>query len=469
MKKLIPIFFLLFSLTTISNTKEKPNFIVLLADDVSAASLGCYGSENKGTSPNIDKLASVGVMFTNMFVSEAICAPARAELYTGLQPVRNGCYRNHMTTKKGTKSVVHYLSDLGYRVGLSGKRHFSPKSVYPFEFIEGFPKDCNSRYESSEDWNDVEKFITRDKDQPFCLFLCSIHAHSPWDAGDSKPWDINEVVLPPHFVDTKETRHQFREYLAEVKLFDDQVGKTMEMMKRLKLDKNTVLIVLDENGAGMVGGKWTNYDWGVRSACVMKWPKQYNAKIKTNGIAQYCDILPTMIDAAGGRIPEYLDGKSLLKLIKGEEPEHREYAFFVYNNLPAGPSYPIRAVTDGKYKLVWNLQHQTLFGSRTINGFDFGHSDKMLDRPERFIYLSWLERAKTNEQAQIMVDRHRKRPEFELYNLNNDPWELNNLAQEEAYKPQMDKLKFAMEEWMNNQGDKGLELDLDSSPGKADH
>ncbi len=447
-------------LNSYGTENNQPNFIILIGDDISANSIGCYGAANKGVTPNIDNLAEKGVVFTNMFVSEAMCAPTRAELYTGLQPVRNGCYQNHKATFSGTKSVVHYMSELGYRIGLTGKTHFSPKSVYPFEKLEGFPTNCNSRYQSTEDWAEVEEFITREKGQPFCLFLCSIHAHSPWDAGESKHWDEDEIVLPPHFVDTKETRLQFREYLAEVNLFDKQVGKTIAMMKRLKVDENTVFIILDENGAGMPGGKWTSYDWGVRSACVMKWPDKFNANLKTNVLAQYCDILPTMIDAGGGKVPENLDGKSLLNVITNKKWEHREYAFFVHNNVPAGPAFPIRGITDGKYKLIWNLTPDSVFALRTINGFEVGYDDKMLDRPERFIYLSWLEKAKNDKYAAEMVKRYKNRPEFELYDLDNDAWELHNLIGKDEFNSDFDRLYLALKDWMKNQGDKRSKMDV---------
>jgi uncharacterized sulfatase len=445
-----------------STDLKQPNFIVLLGDDISAKSLGCYGSPNKGTSPHIDKLAEEGILFTNMLVSEAICAPTRAELYTGLQPLRNGCYVNHHATHTGTKSVVHYLSELGYRVGLSGKQHFKPESVYPFEIIEGVPAGGNDRNIEMGDWSKIESFIQRNKKQPFCLFLCSVHAHSPWDSGDPSPWKINDLVLPPNLVDTRETRMHFREYLAEVKLFDAQVGRVQEMMKRLQIDEHTVFIVLDENGTGMPGGKWSNYDWGVRSACVMKWPDEFNVKPqKTAAISQYCDIVPTLIDAAGGKAPSDIDGRSLMPVIKGEEQEHREYAYFTYNSGPVGPAYPIRAVTDGRYKLIHNLLPDTLFGAWTINGFEFGREDPMFDRPDRFIYLSWLAKAKNDASAQQLVTRFRKRPEFQLYDLNSDPWELNNIAENENMQEIKERLRNVLDRWRKMQGDKGIRAEYE--------
>ncbi|MFC7338754.1 sulfatase [Haloferula chungangensis] len=446
---------MMLSTLVVSRAAAPPNFLILLADDISATSLGCYGSDNPHTTPNIDTLADEGIRFTNMFVSEAICGPARAELYTGLQPYRNGCMQNHQATKKGTLSVVQRLEKLGYRVGLTGKTHIKPKSVYPFEMVKGFPTNCNARETPGENWGGVEGFMTRDSEQPFCLFICSIHAHAPWDSGDSSRWELDELKLPPHFADTPESRHFFREYLAEIRLFDDQVGRAGALLKKHGLDENTVLIVLDENGAGMPGGKWTNFDWGVRSACLIKWPGVKG--FVTDAVAQYCDILPTLIDAAGGKVPTDLDGRSLLPLIKSETEAHRDMAFFTYNSGPEGPPFVSRAVTDGRFKLMWNLTPDNLFAVRTINGFDYGYEDtKMPDRHVRQLYQSWLKLAQTDAAAESAVRRFRKQPEFQLYDLSKDPWERENLASNPEYAATRDQLKNSISTWMRQQGDDGL-------------
>ena len=439
----------------VSGAAAPPNFLILLADDISATSLGCYGSDNPHTSPNIDKLADEGIRFSNMFVTEAICAPARAELYTGLHPHRNGCMQNHKATNKGTLSVVQHLEKLGYRVGLTGKTHIKPKSVYPFEMVKGFPTNCNARETPGEDWGGAEGFMTRDPEQPFCLLICSIHAHAPWDSGGSSRWELDELKLPPHFADTPETRHFFREYLAEIRLFDDQVGRARALLEKHGLDENTVLIVLDENGAGMPGGKWTNFDWGVRSACLIKWPGVEG--FVTDAVAQYCDLLPTLIDAAGGKVPIGLDGRSLLPLIKGETEAHRDLAFFTYNSGPEGPPFVSRAVTDGRFKLMWNLTPDNLFAVRTINGFDYGYEDtKMPDRHVRQIYQSWLKLAEIDTDAESAVQRFRKHSKFQLYDLSKDPWENENLAGNPEYAATLDQLKHSISTWMTQQGDDGL-------------
>ena len=151
-----------------------------------------------------------------------------------------------------------------------------------------------------------------------------------------------------------------------------------------------------------------------------------------------------------------MDGKSLLQLIKGETKTHREKAFFNYNNGPVGPRFSSRAVTDGRFKLMWNLTPDNLFAVRTINGFDFGYEDTMKDRHVRAMYRSWLEKAGDDSAAATAVQRFRKQPEFQLYELSQDPWERNNLAANPAYATQVRELKDSIQSWMQKQGDTGF-------------
>lgn len=440
---------LLLTVSCHAQQQDRPNFIILVGDDISADAIGCYGAENKGVTPNIDKLSSKGVKFNNMFVTNAICAPTRAELFTGKQPYRNGCTGNRKPTNADVKSVAHYLKDLGYRVALTGKRHYKPAAVYPFRYIEGFTEHVKVRGpELEEDWDALTDFIEEDKTKPFCLFICSVHAHAPWDAGNSDQWKMGDLTLPPHFVDNKVTRHFYREYLGEVNEFDRQVGKAAALIKEQALDENTVLMVLDENGAGMPLGKWSNYDWGVRSACIMQWPEKYQANFDTDIIAQYCDILPTLIDAAGGEVPDDMDGKSLMPVITKNKKKHREHAFFVYSQ----DGNESRGVFDGRYKLIWNLTHEKEFHVGGINGTE-KWKEHMLDRHVNFMFKSWVERAKTNEDAQEKVNHFLWRPEFELFDLDDDPKELNNLVENDAYQGKVKKLQDELIAWMQSQGD----------------
>ena len=127
--------------TVWSAEPEKPNFVFVIADDCTYRDIGCYGGQ--AHTPNIDRLAGEGMRFTDCFQAAPMCSPTRHNIYTGLYPVKSGAYPNHTFAKPGTKSVVHYLQPLGYRVALSGKRHINPPEVFPFEYLAAVGNNPN--------------------------------------------------------------------------------------------------------------------------------------------------------------------------------------------------------------------------------------------------------------------------------------------------------------------------------------
>ena len=161
---------------------DSPNIVVILADDLGSNELSCYGGENLIT-PHIDRIATEGMRFTNNYASCAMSVPLRASLYTGLYPAHHGSFQNHKASYPDIKSVTHYLSQTGYRVGRAGKQHTNPRSVFDFEEISGFETICTSRT-AEYTIDGIRKFITKDN-KPFCLFVCSIHPHAPLDMGKS--------------------------------------------------------------------------------------------------------------------------------------------------------------------------------------------------------------------------------------------------------------------------------------------
>lgn len=139
------------------------NYVIVLADDMGTVGMGCYGSPNPTATPNIDRLATEALLFTNMFVAASTCSPVRAELYTGLFPEKNGVNRNHHPAKPETRSVAHYLKKLGYRVGIAGKTHISPAPVYPFERIKGIEGQATASKVGPDDRTETKAFIGRDR------------------------------------------------------------------------------------------------------------------------------------------------------------------------------------------------------------------------------------------------------------------------------------------------------------------
>lgn len=428
-------------------TVEKPNIVVILADDLGTNELGCYGGTNLHT-PNIDSLAAQGLRLTNNYASATMSVPIRASLYTGLYPARHGSYQNHKATYSNIKSAPHYLSALGYRVGRTGKDHPSGQpGVYGFETIDGFTVNCVASKPAIATTAGIQSFIRRNDEEPFCLFVCSIHPHMPWDAGDASKFNPDVVTLPPNCVDNAKTRSEFCNYLAEIQLLDDEVGKVMNTLKETgKLD-NTLVIFLGEQGPQMPFGKWTCYRYGQHSAFIARYPDKIARNAVSNALVQYEDVLPTMIELAGGTPIEGLDGISCLDVLFGEKQEHREWVYGIHNNIPEGDPYPIRSIQDKRYKLIVNLTPE----ADHYNKFMMASGDNM--------WNSWLTTAQTNDYAKFLTDRFVKRPEIELYDLQEDEWELNNIADLPEHAGRIAVMRTELEKWMEQQGDRGVLMD----------
>lgn len=199
---------------------SRPNFVIIIGDDLTYRDLGCYGGQ--AHTPAIDRLAAEGLRFDRCFQAAPMCSPTRHCLYTGMYPVKTGAYPNHtFVSRPNTISVVQRLGAEGYRVALSGKRHINPKSVLPFEYLS-----------DPIDFAEVQKFITscRTEQKPFCLVLASHSPHAPWTEGDRSRYDATKLKLFPVWADTPETRDDYRNYLAEVTVFDGEVGRTVALL-----------------------------------------------------------------------------------------------------------------------------------------------------------------------------------------------------------------------------------------------
>lgn len=429
-------------------TGKQRNIVVFIADDLARNELGCYGGQNVKT-PNIDRFASEGVRFNRMFSSTTMCSPTRASIYTGLYPVKNGVYKNHGATRPETKSVVHYFKEAGFRVGLTGKTHFRPQSVYPFEKVTGFEPDC---VKPTADYttNGIVEFMKRNSQQPFCLFICSTHPHAPWTTGDPSKFDAAKLKLPPHFVDNPETREAFARYLAEIEMLDSQFGDVLNALKSSGKEDETLVMFCGEQGPQFPGGKWTSWDYGQKSAFIIKTPEDYLQGQVSEAIVQYEDVLPTLLTYSGEQVPEKLDGKSFLQVLRGKAKQHRQWAYGVHNNFPEGTPYPIRSIRDDQYKLIVNLTPEATYYEKHLMSLGKGN-----------YWNAWVRDAKINDTAEHWVNRYLTRPEIELYNTTIDPWELNNLASDEKMKPRIEKMKKELFGWMQEQGDTGKLLDVE--------
>ncbi len=448
--RLLPAFLLMVffcDTTAFAQSRKSPNIIIIMADDLDSRQLSCYGGQNLKTT-HIDQLAADGIKFNSIIASEAMCIPTRASLFTGLYPVRHGAYQNHKPVYNHLKSVVHYLNDLGYRVGLAGKDHMTtPNVVFPFDRVDGFEPNCVAATDEYS-LDSVRSYILRD--EPYCLFVMSINPHAPWTVGNPEEFDPDKLKLPAHWVDTELTRVKFCKYLAEVRRLDNQVGDIMNLLKKTGTEDNTIVIFLGEQGPQFPGGKWTLYDNGQKSSMIVRWPGKVTPGTETDAIVQYEDITPTLIDILGGTPIKGLDGYSFKAVLEGNGSKHRDVAYGIHNNIPEGPPYPIRSIRDHHYKLIWNLTPDSAYYIKYM----------LNTKNEDLPWTTWVEKAGRDDDARALAERIVRKPKIEFYNIQKDPDELQNLVGESEYQKLIGNYMDQLKAWMDIQGDQGAALDI---------
>lgn len=428
---------------------EKPNVLIIIADDCTFSDLPVNGGENAKT-PHLDNLARQGLTFDRAYLGMAMCAPCRSELFTGLYPHRNGCAWNHGTCRPDTKSLPHHLGKLGYRVGLAGKKHIKPAAVFPFEEVGGFDPSCVRNPTRPHDLAPTEKFLTRQKDHPFCLVVALTEPHVPWVMGDASAYPPKKLKLPPYLADTPSTREQFSAYLAEITYMDSQVGELLGLLDEHELSEDTLVLFTSEQGAQFPGCKWTNWDNGLHTTLIARWPGKIAKETRTQAIVQYADVVPTLLDLAGADPdPALFDGTSFAKVLQGNIKTHRKYAFGMHNNYPEGPPYPIRSITNGEWRYIRNLKPQQLYIEKHLMG-------RISHNP---YWQSWVFSSFSKPRNEQLINRFMVRPAEELYHTSKDSFEMVNLADDPAHQKVKQELATMLDAQLKHQGDPGIPLD----------
>lgn len=418
-----------------NKTPDRPNIVLFLADDLSYADLSYHGHPVVQT-PNVDLLAGEGVSLTHMFTPTAMCAPSRSALYTGLYPHRNGCHMNHGKVKKDMQSLPHYLKPLGYHVALVNKRHVGPAKAFPFDYVH---KDS------------VEFYLEGLNGEPFCLIYASDEPHGPHSDGRIKEGDVQ---VPPTWINSPEARKKYARYLNDVEKMDAEFGSLITMLKNKKLYEDAVCIFTSDHGYEYFA-KWTCYENGLRVPFFIKW-KQLEAGTNNHAMIHFVDVLPGIVELAGGSPPQNIDGSSFIGVLIQGETEHRDLIFGCHTNrgIISGNAYPVRSVRNRQWKYIRNLNADSLFQNVLTHGWTFSEEDA---GP---VWKSWKKAAEKDDMIAERVHFLVKRPTEELYDLLNDPFELENLAGDPGYADIKSNLSASLDQWMEMQGDHGLETEM---------
>ena len=432
---------LLLFLPWLLNAAPRPNIMVFLADDHGFLDSEVYGARDVRT-PNMLRLAAAGMTFTHTFVASPSCAPSRAALLTGLMPARNGAEANHSKPRADVKKLPAYLKELGYEVAAFGKvSHYKQTADYGFDYFahDGFHE--HEAIPAALKW-----LRERKSGKPLVLFVGSNWPHVPWPekVPDADPL---KASLPPTQADTPETRQARQRYAGAVARMDAELGQVYDAARE-KLGANMVFLMTSDHGAQFPFAKWNCYDAGLRVPLIVAWPGVIKAGTRTDAMVSWVDILPTLVEIAGGKAIPDIDGRSFAAVLRDPKSEHRDRIFATHSADGKMNAYPIRSIRTRDWRLILNLKPE----------FEFTTHIDLAPRENKPGYWggyweSWVRAATTNAEAALTVKRYHQRPPVELYELRADPHEQHNVASDPQHANRVKEMRAELENWMREQGD----------------
>ncbi|WP_341938875.1 sulfatase family protein [Marinimicrobium sp. C2-29] len=386
---------------------KKPNILVFVADDAGFRHFGCYGNENIKT-PNIDRLAAGGLTADNAQLTSSQCSPSRISLMTGRYPHETETEDLHMPLKEGHTIVPGWLQEQGYFTGHMQKTHYGPAADAQFQWYD-------------PELDKLPAFIDSAGNKPFFMWVAFDDPHRPYQANTiAEPHDPGKIKLAPWLADTPETRQDVAYYYDEIARLDGVVGRMMRTLEERNLVEDTLVMFLSDNGSPFPREKGTLYDSGVKTPFIFHWPGKIAVGKRTSALISATDFAPTCLAVAGMELPSILSGQSLLPGLLGDHDFGRKAAFSVRNWHDTDEH--IRSIRSDRYRLIHNAYIYLPFGSPA----DVSESPSW-----RALYHRKEEGKLTPEQALLFQS---PRPEIEFYDLQEDPWELNNLAANPDYR-----------------------------------
>ena len=424
----------------------RPNILLIVSED-NGPEIGTYGDPYART-PNLDKLAADGVRFDRAFVPQAGCSPSRASFLTGLYVHQHGqlglATWGFRMYREDTPNVVRSLKEAGYRNGIIGKIHVNPESAFPFDF-RAMPAANFQRKDLAGYAAEAESFFGA-SDQPFFLSVNYPDAHQPWlrqaEGLPKHPLaaaDVRELAYLG--LRGPKLRQLTADYYNSMERLDTLVGDLLAALDRSGKANDTLVVYLGDHGADFMRGKRTCYEGGLRIPLIVRWPGRAKPGQSRNELVSTIDLMPTLLAAADAEPPAGLPGASLIGLLEDRKTEWRRYLFAEFHAHAAKMNfYPQRSVRNDRFKLIENL----LPGE--INP---GYRDTFRivkgDLPEAIETAS----AEVREAYRLME----RPPRFELYDLEADPFEFYNLADDPARTKVLHELHRELARWRKETSD----------------
>jgi len=435
---LVPVLFALFLVgcnPSDRGEKDKPNVLWIVIEDASCH-ISCYG-ETAIETPNIDALAGDGVRFEHAFTTAAVCSPVRSALVLGMYQT-TACAHNHRSQVKegkGGGNVDYYESfSLPTELPLASKLFENAGYYTTNEKLNGEigKKDYNF---SEEDIYTGTSWKACPEGTPF---FSQIQLHG--GKNRKRVADTEDFKLPPYYFEDELMRHDWKEYLGSWLDTDDEVKKIIEELKSAGVYDQTLIVLLTDHGVSHMRGKQFLYDEGTRVPMIVKFPEgKQKGSVRTD-IVKHIDILPTSLAIAGIEVPGHMQGADLF----ADGYEAQDYIFTTRDRCDETTEI-IRSVRTSKYKYIRNFLSYRPHTQR--NQYKDG---KLISRHMRELW----ENGSLNELQSRFYEP--TRPVEELYDLENDPFEINNLAGNPEFREELSDLRSRLYKWMTDTQDPAL-------------
>ena len=416
--------------------EETPPNILWITSEDNGTELGCYGDDYSDT-PNIDGLAKRGMMYQSCWSNAPVCAPARTTIVTGLFPTSLGGQhmRSQVDLPKVAKLYPQYFRELGYYCTNNSKT------------------DYNFNTPAGEIWNESSgkaHWRKRKEGQPFfAVFNFTISHESKLRTRPHKAvHDASKVFVPPYHPDTPEVRQDWAQYYDRLTEMDRQVGGILKQLKEDGLEDNTIIFYYGDHGSGMPRGKRWLYESGLRVPMIVSVPEklqhlvkgQYETGTTSNRLVSFVDLVPTVLSLAGKAAPEHLHGEAFLGPHATPDPEY----IYGFRDRMDERYDMSRAIRDQRFTYIRNFKPQRPQGS---------YLDYMFKTPTTQVWKRMFDEGKLNDAQSVFW---RPKASEELYDLKNDPHQVNNLAAKPEHAETLERFRGELKTWMLGIRDLGL-------------
>ncbi|MBD0287435.1 MAG: sulfatase [Flavisolibacter sp.] len=435
--------FLLIGFLSSQAQQKRPNILWITCEDISPY-IGAYGDKVVKT-PNIDQLAKEGVRYTNVYTTAGVCAPSRAAIVTGMYQTSIGA--QHMRTLSAGGASARKDSMI------------PPYSVVIPDYVRCFPEYLRKAgyYCTNNEKQDYQfeapvtvwdenspaaSYRNRPADKPFfAVFNFAItHESQLFGRTDSLLVNGNDVTVPPYYPDTKTVRHDIARLFTNIERMDQQVGELISMLKEDGLYDSTIIFFYSDHGGALPWMKREVLERGTHIPFIIRFPGAENAGTVNDDLISGVDFAPTVLSLTGVPIPKYMQGQAFLGAQKAKT--QRKYVFAGRDRMDTEYDR-VRMVRDKRFRYLYNYMPEKPYYQNLTYRLSIPMMKEMLKLRDEgtldSLPMAWF----------------KKKPLEELYDVQNDPYELHNLAKDLKYKIKLEELRTAFQNWTKTVGDMG--------------